>query len=184
MKQITIYNLLPLLRKGFVPMDIRQLETYETALKKIEERYGCIIDGESAVLLNYLHSIINIVRNALDWHVKSETILSIAAWHEATFPNATEEAQKDKFLDEEREFLSATTPSEAMLELADMFIAAAGLTRWDIMGSVERISAVIDLAKKYNYQIAEFWAAVDYKMKINRGRTWNFENGQYQHKED
>ena len=79
--------------------------------------------------------------------------------------------------------LQADRPSEALEELADMFIVAAGMMRWNIFDAIKCIQDTILLAEKNNYKLPELRLAVDYKMKINRGRTWDNNGGKYQHKE-
>ena len=56
-----------------------------------------------------------------------ETIKSIIEWHEQTFPDATLEGQLEKFEDERVEY----GESESLEELADLFIVACGIARFD-----------------------------------------------------
>lgn len=102
-----------------------------------------------------------------------ESIKSIIQWHEDTFKDATLEGQIDKFMKEWQEWQE----SRDIYELADMYIVACGIARFD---SVLAIDYFFDISVIGTKGLQE---AVDEKMKINRQRKWNFENGQYQHEE-
>ncbi len=118
-------------------------------------------------------------------------IRDICEWHEATFPNATEETQQSKFTEETHEaelecidmfeFLAFPT-DEYMFEIADCFISAVGMYRFN--------------EKKANLMLNRLWKDMPYlafirlptfvkrKMEINKKRTWTMDkNGVYRHKE-
>ncbi len=61
-----------------------------------------------------------------------ETILSIAKWHEQTFPDTDLQGQLAKFQEETDEYAE----DESLAELADMFIVACGMTRFDNMAAL------------------------------------------------
>ncbi len=103
-----------------------------------------------------------------------ESIKSIIEWHETTFPDATLKGQIEKFMAEWREW----EQDRDISELADMFIVACGIARFNSV-----------LALDYFWEISHIGTeglseAINKKMEINRQRKWNFQNGQYQHKEN
>lgn len=116
-----------------------------------------------------------------------ESILSIAQWHKDTFPDATLDGQKLKWLEETREWVETLRPATGdfiygdVKELADMFIVACGLTRFSdaeamfCFGRVER-----ELCASL-FTVAELENAIDEKMAKNRSRTWKNNNGLYKH---
>lgn len=114
-----------------------------------------------------------------------ETIEAIIKWHAETFPDATKEGQIDKFQGELKEFAATLLEPDdddnhRTEELADMFIAACGVARFD----TERATAcfaVVNALK--NFYLWDFGLdnAVNTKMAINRKRRWNFADGKYQH---
>lgn len=113
-----------------------------------------------------------------------ETIKSIIDWHETTFPDATLEAQIEKFYNEHSEFVE--TDRTDIMELADMLIVACGIARFDLLSAAFCFSMCqkeFEASKSDDIDIVSLAKAIDDKMQTNRERTWNFENGQYQHKE-
>lgn len=117
-----------------------------------------------------------------------ESILTIAQWHEKTFPDATLKTQTEKFKDELKELSDAADTGDVkqvFFELADCAIVAAGLCRWGMAGAkafhtvvqtVEQIELTGDVDPK-----VLFMTAIDQKMEINRKRKWNNDHGKYQH---
>ena len=67
-----------------------------------------------------------------------ETVMTITEWHAKTFPDATMEDQLRKF-DEEMEEYDRTPTFE---ELADMFIVACGLCRFDMVVAMSYMTIV------------------------------------------
>lgn len=112
-----------------------------------------------------------------------ETIKSIIEWHETTFPDATLEGQKVKFEKEQKEWFDSD--GQDLSELADMFIVACGIARFDSIVALDYFNSIY-LSVTYWDPIRnrDLQEAIDKKMEINRQRKWNFENGQYQHKEE
>lgn len=109
-----------------------------------------------------------------------ETIMTIAKWHEETFPDATLEDQLLKFEEEYDEWKEA----QNLLELADMFIVACGVARFDgreAMHCFWRIEKCLHQTKRMSldHLIRD---CVIKKMKINRNRVWKKQdNGTYHH---
>lgn len=106
-----------------------------------------------------------------------ETIESIIKWQTETFPDATRDGQCAKFQDEKAEFFE----SHELMELADMFIVACGIARFDAMhcfATVERLRSVTRWTNQ------DFATVIDEKMAINRARRWNKCDGKYQHVEE
>lgn len=109
-----------------------------------------------------------------------ESIKSIIQWHEDTFKDATLEGQIKKFNVEYLEY-RMSNPKD-ITELADMFIVACGIARFDYIKSFSRFTLIDEILEFSSFTDSVFRKAVDEKMKINRQRKWNFENGFYQHK--
>lgn len=120
-----------------------------------------------------------------------ESILSIAQWHKDTFPDATLDGQRLKWMEEKREWKESLRPATEdfvcgdVKELADMFIVACGLTRFSdteamfCFGCVEReLCASLFLE-------SDLENAIDEKMERNRSRVWKKQtNGSYHHTDD
>lgn len=113
--------------------------------------------------------------------MNKETIQSIIEWQEQTFPDATLEGQIKKFKIEHLEY-SMSHPKD-ISELADMFIVACGIARFDYIKSFSCFTIIDDILESSSFTDSDFVKAVDDKMAINRKRKWNFQDGQYQHKE-
>lgn len=112
-----------------------------------------------------------------------ETIASIIKWHEQTFPDATLEGQIEKFDDE----LSEYGESECLEELADLFIVACGIARFDNVSALVAFERVCEILKlwRVNYgNPVPLQMAIDNKMAINRERKWGKGKGNYQHIEE
>lgn len=110
-----------------------------------------------------------------------ETIDTIIAWHKHTFPDATLDGQKTKFEEELNEYRQDKT----MLELADMFIVACGVARFDSIVALEYFAVVFKALLEW--KIIGAWGVlqevVNTKMAKNRKRVWKKTgNGTYHHK--
>lgn len=112
-----------------------------------------------------------------------ESVQSIIEWSRQTFPEATIGGQIQKFSDEMNELLQARTKFEKLFELADCFIVACSIGRFDTTTAITYFSLVYHMITERNILISDFEAAVDEKMKINRNRKWEIKHGNYQHKE-
>lgn len=110
----------------------------------------------------------------------SETILSIAKWHEETFPDATLDGQIEKFYEELNEYNEETN----LQELADMFIVACGISRFDSVVALEYFAVVFKALldwKTFGCRVL-LQTVIDEKMQKNRRRTWGkTANGTYHH---
>lgn len=109
-----------------------------------------------------------------------ETVLSIAKWHEQTFPDTDLQGQLAKFQEETDEYAE----DESLAELADMFIVACGMTRFDNMAALGCFAIVADcLSKHKNFAASVIFAEeVAKKMVKNRNRTWEkTPQGNYHH---
>jgi hypothetical protein len=109
-----------------------------------------------------------------------ENIKTIIEWHEQTFPDATLDGQKAKFEEEIAEY----NESVCMEELADMFIVACGIARFDSVAAIEYFVAVFQglLSWKTVGAYMLFKITIDEKMAKNRKRKWNkANNGSYHH---
>lgn len=115
----------------------------------------------------------------------SETIKSIIEWHEQTFPDATLEGQLEKFDDEVKEFWGCELLSEdAATELADCFIVACGIARFNNVEAIKAFSFVVGYLLNDKELTQMFNIAIDKKMAINRKRKWGIGKGNYQHIEE
>lgn len=122
----------------------------------------------------------------------TENILSIAQWHQATFPDATLATQLEKFREEMDELADAADKAsqtgetkEMFFELADCAIVACGLCRWG-MAAAKAFYTIIAIIEKIELQNGVdpkqvFMAAIEQKMAINRQRKWRNDHGKYQH---
>lgn len=104
--------------------------------------------------------------------------------HEETFKDVTLEAQLDKFVDELDEYKEADNPLDEAREVADLFIVAAGVSRFaprfakEFM--VDKIIDMIDEEKEYGRGLVTHLALE--KSLINKNRDWSKKGGKYQHK--
>lgn len=109
-----------------------------------------------------------------------ETVKTIMEWHEKTFPNATLCGQLLKYKEEREEY----EESKSMLELADMFIVACGVGRFDSLAAAECFSFIPDLLACDGGvgAYAEFQECINSKMEKNRKRVWvETTDGAYHH---
>lgn len=110
-----------------------------------------------------------------------ETIDTIIRWHSETFKDATLDGQIEKWNEESKEFRE-TQYTDAH-ELADMFIVACGIARFDINMGLYCFAEIYDfLGSDIPFDIKELIKAVNEKMQKNRKRIWNKTgNGTYHH---
>ena len=114
-----------------------------------------------------------------------ESIKSIIEWSEQTFPDATIEGQIEKYHQEQIEMYDCTRGSEEELfELADCFIVACSIGRFDTEHAAYYFGDVEQMIIESDFSRQEVCAAVDAKMAINRIRKWSKGNGSYQHTEE
>lgn len=113
---------------------------------------------------------------------KHETIASIVEWQEKVFPDARMTKQLEKFLEEEQEFDAAIKRQDKLTELADMFIVACNVSRFNSIVAGGLFCLVHIKAEKHKFSSHKLQKAVDDKMAINRRRQWNSLGGKYQHK--
>lgn len=112
---------------------------------------------------------------------KHESIASIVAWQEETFPQATLSKQLEKYMDEREEFLSAIKRKDKLTELADLFIVACNVSRFSSYAALECFEDIAWLMRVSEISRYAMTRAVDKKMAINRRRKWNPLGGKYQH---
>lgn len=113
----------------------------------------------------------------------SETIYTIMRWHTETFPDATLWGQLDKYQEEQNEWIDSNYSD--ISELADMFIVACGIARFDLQEGFFHIADVFNwYASAEELQLSGLEEAVNKKMEINRQRKWNKGNGEYKHVEE
>lgn len=117
-----------------------------------------------------------------------ESILSIAQWHKDTFPDATQDGQRLKWMEEKREWKESLRPVTKDLvcgdvkELADMFIVACGLTRFSDAEAMFCFSSVVRELCSSLFATSDLEKAIDKKMERNRARIWEkTSQGNYHH---
>lgn len=94
-------------------------------------------------------------------------VVNIANWNRIKFPNNTEQAQYRKLKSEVREYKQAFTKQHKMEELADVYIALAGLSRFSEVGDV--LCYMFEQTKDFE----ELKKAINNKMKINVARRFD-----------
>lgn len=113
----------------------------------------------------------------------TETIFSIMQWHAEIFPDATLDGQLEKYQEEQTEFVESNYKD--VTELADMFIVACGIARFDIHEGLFYFADIYDwFNSDITLSIEDLQRAVDEKMAVNRQRTWHKQNGLYKHNTD
>ena len=102
--------------------------------------------------------------------ITNESVLSIAKWHEETFPDCELEDQIAKFDEEEQEY----DTDSSFEELADMLIVACGIARFDTITAMAYFQIVGQLLadRKEIAATVLFGLAIDKKMAKNRNRVW------------
>lgn len=109
-----------------------------------------------------------------------ETIISIAKWHEETFPDATLEGQLKKYDEEKEEF--AKSDRKDLSELADMFIVACGVARFDMCWGIYTLNNVSFWRDVSGFDTRKLCEAIEKKMEKNRKRVWEkIGNGTFHH---
>lgn len=114
--------------------------------------------------------------------MSKETVFSIAQWHQETFPDCELEDQIAKFDEENKEY----EESNSMEELADMFIVACGICRFDTITAMAYFQIVGELLGDREEIAATvlFNIAIEKKMAKNRSRVWEkTTQGSYHHVE-
>lgn len=111
-----------------------------------------------------------------------ETILTIAQWCQDTFPDATLVGQLDKLREEYKEFWDAD--GKDVYELADVFIVACNIARFDAIAGAQALGLVHQIMQTADISKVELQQAIDDKMHKNKLRTWQAQDGKYQHVEE
>nr|DAH24273.1 MAG TPA: Protein of unknown function (DUF550) [Caudoviricetes sp.] len=109
-----------------------------------------------------------------------ESILSIAQWHKETFPDTDLKGQIEKWYEEKNEWEKSGCCD--IKELADMFVVACGLIRFNSPEAMFCFARIGDelFSSVFNTQDLEY--AIDAKMERNRARAWKKQNnGTYHH---
>lgn len=110
-----------------------------------------------------------------------ESVKNIIEWSEQTFPDATLAGQKAKFRDEICEYFDASEGSERLNELADLFIVALSICRFDMEDGLLYLRDAFTIFDGSRCCIGSLGRAIQEKMKTNRSRKWEKKDGQYQH---
>lgn len=116
---------------------------------------------------------------------KEEDIATIIQWHKDVFPEACFEGQAKKWEEEYGEFLTARThkdTAEMVSELADLFIVACGIMRFNLIQGCQRMLLWNELRYTHGWALSTCEEAINKKMKKNRARKWEYlGNGNYHH---
>lgn len=111
-----------------------------------------------------------------------ETVISIAKWHEETFPDADLDGQIEKFNEEYDEFYNTNSVSEMIDELADLFIVSCGIARFSTADAMFYFHETDHVLGTHRIPYEDLQEAIDKKMEKNRKRVWaKQENGSYHH---
>lgn len=109
---------------------------------------------------------------------KHYSIKDVIDWHTETFPDVQIDDQKKKFKEEQREWEGSLD----MLELADMFIVACGMSRFPTLDACIAFHKISDICQLYQIKSTEMLRAVDTKMVSNKARQWKkLPSGAYKH---
>ena len=90
--------------------------------------------------------------------------------------------QIDKYDEEQKEFIDSKYKD--VTELADMFIVACGMTRFDAFTAIWYLKDVYDWVEECSILERDVEQAVAKKMAINRHRVWEKKGGLYKHIKD
>lgn len=113
---------------------------------------------------------------ASEWTLRNK----IAKVHEYLFYEANLESQIKKYKDECVEYGEASE-EDKLEELADMYICACGIERFDYTIGTHLQKYVLELHSSY-YKKDQILGKVVEKMNILQQRTWKLDNkGYYQH---
>ena len=114
--------------------------------------------------------------------MKHESIASIIEWHTETFPEATLDGQIEKFLEERVEYATAENAEHEIEELADCFIVACGIARFNPIYGGRFLGETFNaFTQNQDVTISKLQDAIDAKMQVNRKRKWGKGKGNYQH---
>lgn len=128
-----------------------------------------------------------VLKSEMEFDIEKEhwTMKEIADWHEKTFPDATLKGQCEKFDEEFKEFRESHGVLE---ELADMYIVACGLSRFDNINAMNAMHNVGEFVELLGQRLKDkdmahklFDLVVAYKMTKNLHRVWNKKSGLYKH---
>ena len=99
--------------------------------------------------------------------------------HEYLFYETNLTAQMAKYRDEYNEYMEAKDEEDRIMELADMYICACGIKRFDYAIGSHLCNAVLDT---FGYPREKIIDAIIEKMNILQERKWNKDDkGYYQH---
>lgn len=131
-----------------------------------------------------LKDIISKIINDRSFETWEELLEILKKEHEETFKDVTLEAQLDKFIDEQEEYENAENCLEEAWEMADMFIAAVGISRFAPRFVEKFISPMLDkiIEESDDYSKRLVAQLALEKSLINKERKWDKKGGKYQHK--
>lgn len=131
-----------------------------------------------------LKDIISKIINDRSFETWEELLEILKKEHEETFKDVTLEAQLDKFIDEQEEYENAENCLEEAREMADMFIAAVGISRFAPRFVEKFISPMLDkiIEESDDYSKRLVAQLALEKSLINKERKWDKKGGKYQHK--
>lgn len=116
---------------------------------------------------------------------KEEDVATIIQWHKDVFPEACFEGQTKKWEEEYGEFLTARThkdTAEMVSELADLFIVACGIMRFNLIQGCQRMLLWNELRYTHGWALSTCEEAINKKMAKNRARKWEYTgDGNYHH---
>lgn len=106
-------------------------------------------------------------------------LLCIATWNKSKFPRNTTQGQLRKIVGEIKEWRDAVGSQHKLEELADVYIASAGLTRFGELGNIGSfICQILQVLDSQGMETGRLQYAVDVKMRENVEREFD-ENMQH-----
>ncbi len=104
--------------------------------------------------------------------------------HEYLFDDTNLKSQMKKYTEEYKEFENAKNREERIEELADCYIVAIGIERFDYSFGTILKDHIKNIAKVFEISEEEFYVAIVEKTKKLQERVWDRDNeGYYKHRD-
>lgn len=173
------------------PLHVVRLEDYirlGITVRKLVSKVNYLSDKlNDMAVANMTKSFPNIIAEFAGKSLipKEEDVATIIQWHKDVFPEACFEGQTKKWEEEYGEFLTARThkdTAEMVSELADLFIVACGIMRFNLIQGCKRMLLWNELRYTHGWALSTCKEAINKKMAKNRARKWEYMgNGNYHH---
>lgn len=173
------------------PLHVVRLEDYirlGITVRKLVSKVNYLSDKLNDIAIANMSKILpNMIGEIVGKGIipKEEDVATIIQWHKDVFPEACFEGQTKKWEEEYGEFLTARThkdTAEMVSELADLFIVACGIMRFNLIQGCQRMLLWNELRYTHGWALTTCEEAINKKMKKNRARKWEYlGNGNYHH---